>query len=79
MAGVRYKDAGTMKGFKSPERISCYAHAFSKESAEPQESEEGKSSAFGQGDGEINFAERGGRWYVPEGEIGGFSCLLLSS
>ncbi|KAL8668063.1 MAG: hypothetical protein Q9202_000041 [Teloschistes flavicans] len=85
IAGVRYQDAGR-GGFESPERIICYAHTFlSSRSTSEQNSNRSqhdsngsRSRAFGQEDGEIDFAERGGRWFVPEGEVGGFSCRLHS-
>ncbi|KAI4183604.1 MAG: hypothetical protein LQ346_006277 [Caloplaca aetnensis] len=80
--GTSTKDQS--RPFERAEEVTCYAHTQStgpeahgrnSQRTEPQTT---KLEPFRQSDGEINFADAGGKWFAAEGQVTGFDCLLKS-
>ncbi len=68
--------------FERSEEVTCYAHTQNTglqahgqnlQRTRPQTT---KLEPFRQSDGEINFADAGGKWFAAERQVTGFDCLL---
>ncbi|KAL8760721.1 MAG: hypothetical protein Q9184_003101 [Pyrenodesmia sp. 2 TL-2023] len=73
--GTDAKDSS--RPFERSEEVSCYAHTQSIVlQSQGQDSQPTKLEAFRQSDGEIKFAEAGGKWFAAERQVSGFDCVL---
>ncbi|KAI4122394.1 MAG: hypothetical protein LQ338_005841 [Usnochroma carphineum] len=86
VSNIQYGTASeeSSRQFEHAEDVACYAHTQPTSSQLRRRDTQGKQpqptklAPFGQSDGEINFAEAGGEWFVGDGQVSGFECVLKS-
>lgn len=73
--GTDAKDSS--RPFERSEEVACHAHIQSNvPQSQGRNWQQTKLESFRQSDGEISFAEAGGKWFAAEGQVSGFDCVL---